>query len=177
MILVAISLEALLQRKKNKQISLPTARKHWMATSHLPAFQNGTRLNGVLTAPSHLWTSQSLETEGSVEIPGFLFLRKESETQAANEQETASQLLLSFSFPKGKRDREQEKREICSAQEKGAKMFGPLTSPHLSMHEMQLLIRNYNKTNSLNFFVHLTYLFGTDLWDYIHFPSFFSLIQ
>ena len=76
--------------------------------------------------------------------------------KAANEQETASQLLLSFFFPKEKRDREQEKREICSAQEKGAKMFGPLSSPHLSMHEMQLLIRNYNKTNSLQFFVHLT---------------------
>lgn len=71
--------------------------------------------------------------------------------KAANEQETASQLLLSFFFPKEKRD-----REICSAQEKGAKMFGPLSSPHLGMHEMQLLIRNYNKTNSLKFFAHLT---------------------
>lgn len=83
MILVAISLESLLQRKKNKQISLPTVRKRWMAASHLPAFQNGTRLNGVLTALSHLWTSQSLKTKGSVEISGFLFLKNESETQSS----------------------------------------------------------------------------------------------
>ena len=82
-ILVAISLETLLQRKKNKQISLPIVRKRWMAASHLPAFQNGTRLTAVLTALSNLWTSQSLETKGSVEISGFLFLRKESETQSS----------------------------------------------------------------------------------------------
>lgn len=80
MILLAISLETLLQRKKNRQISLPTAKKHWMAAGHLPAFQNGTRINGVLSALSPLWTSQRLETKGSVEISGFLFLRKESET-------------------------------------------------------------------------------------------------
>lgn len=68
----------------------------------------------------------------------FPVLKKGKWNTAANNQETASHLLLSFFFS-SKKETENKKKIKKIPVEHKKKIFGPLCSPHLGMHEMAII--------------------------------------
>lgn len=95
----------------------------------------------MLAAQSDLWSSCSLETEGSAEMGGFLFERKGSESRLP---------VITFLFPTRNKETE-KKRGKKDSSEHMRKIFGSPCSPLVDMHEMVIIKNKYNKTHNQHF--------------------------